>query len=314
VGYPLLDDRNIRREFFARLNIAEAGSWASELGLRVPSDRASEDYKWLGSVPMMREWLGSRLERRVRVEAYTICNAEYESTMDLPVPDMRRDRTAMLMARVNDLAVRAGTHWEALLSALIIAGETDLCYDGKSFFATDHVSGSSGTLTNDLTATEVPGAAVVDSTAPTAAELANVIVQMIQHMYTFKDDQGEPINQNARQFYVMVPTPFMANTITALSAQYLTNGVTNPVVANGFAIEALVNPRLTWTTKLAMFRRDGALKPFILQDEVPIETTYIGADSEEEFKNNRHLFGIHASRAVGYGLWQHAALVTLSDA
>ena len=34
--------------------------------------------------------------------------------------------------------------------------------------------------------------------------------------------------------------------------------------------------------------------------------------SEEEIKNNRHLYGIRATRGVGYGLWEHAVEVTFA--
>ncbi|MBI5872985.1 MAG: Mu-like prophage major head subunit gpT family protein, partial [Candidatus Omnitrophica bacterium] len=38
----------------------------------------------------------------------------------------------------------------------------------------------------------------------------------------------------------------------------------------------------------------------------------IAEGSEEEFKNNRHLYGVKASRNVGYGYWQQAVHCTLS--
>jgi phage major head subunit gpT-like protein len=312
MGYPVLDDRNIRREFFKAYSIAEAGSWASRIGVLLNSDRGTEEYKWLGGAPIMRKWVGGRLEKGIRDEAYTIKNEPYEATLPVFKSDLRRDKTGMLNLRIAEMAGRAVTHWEKLLSDLIIAGEASVCYDGQFFFDTDHVSGDSGTITNDLTATECPSADVTTTTAPTAAELAAIFVEMIQRMYLFKDDRGEPINQNAREFIVMVPATYMSSTLTALSAQYLTNGVSNPVVANGFSITPLINPRLTWTTKLAMFRADSVMKPFIMQSETGIETEVLGAGSDEAFKNARYLFGINANRAVGYGYWQHAALVTLS--
>lgn len=312
MGYSVLDNKNIRTEFFKRLNNAEAGSWASRIAMNFSSDRETENYKWLASVAQMREWLGSRHQKRVRDEAYDLRNVQYEATMDVPIPDQRRDKTGQIMLRVQELAVRAATHWEKLLSTLIIAGEVSLCYDGQAFFDTDHVSGASGTQTNDLTVTEVPSANVSDTSAPTATELSKIFVEMVQHMYSFKDDSGEPINQNAMAFDIMIPVPFMANAMTALSAQFLASGVSNVAMGSGFKFNLIVNPRLTWTTQLAMFRSDGAMKPFIMQNETPILTKFQGAGSDVEFRDNTHLFGIDVSRAAGYGRWEHAALVTLS--
>jgi hypothetical protein len=35
-------------------------AWVPRVALRVDSDQASEDYKWLGMSPVMREWVGGR--------------------------------------------------------------------------------------------------------------------------------------------------------------------------------------------------------------------------------------------------------------
>jgi phage major head subunit gpT-like protein len=73
-----------------------------------------------------------------------------------------------------------------------------------------------------------------------------------------------------------------------------------------------MNPRLTWTTDFAIFRTDGRSKPFILQEEEGVTVQAIAEGSEEEFRNNRHLYGVKRICNVGYGLWQHAARCTLS--
>lgn len=310
MGYKALDDRNIRREFFKAFSAAEAGSWADRVGFRVQSDRGTEDYKWLGGAPIVREWVGGRLEVGIRQEEFSIKNLKFEATVPVPLDDLRRDKTGMLAVRVGELAQRAATHWEQLLTDLIT---TDgICYDGQNFFDTDHVSGDSGALTNELGATEVPASNVSDADVPTATELSNIITQIVQHMYGYKDDRGEPINQNAKAFDIMVPVNMMAALTTALSAQFLSNGVTNVAQASGMTFRGITNPRLSADTVLYMFRSDGLMKPFIMQEETGVQTQVLGAGSDEEFKNDRHLFGIKTNRNAGYGLWQHAAKVTLT--
>ena len=77
----------------------------------------------------------------------------------------------------------------------------------------------------------------------------------------YKDDQGEPMNEAARSFVVMVPTPFMSATAAALNNPIITTGstsFTNTLVnLGGFSYQIAINPRLTWTTKFALFRADG---------------------------------------------------------
>lgn len=80
----------------------------------------------------------------------------------------------------------------------------------------------------------------------------------------------------------------------------------------GFQVALAVSPRLTWTTKFAVFRADGQLAAFIRQEEEDVTVDALAEGSEEEFKNDRHLYGIKAIRNVGYGYWQKACLITFT--
>ena len=305
----VLDDRNIKSTFFKQLDISERGTWALELAMKEPSDRETESYKNLGSVGQMREWVGARHSHSVRVESYTILNRPYENTLDISDDDVRRDKTGQIIRRTQELAIAAGTHPESLLSALLIAN--GLCYDGQNFFDADHSSGDSGTHINELAAAQVAALNVTTVADPTPAEMAKLVLGMIAYMFTFKDDAGEPVNQNARSFTLMVPILYMGPALQAVSERMLASGstaITNPLIGTGFNIRVLPNPRLTWTDKVALFRTDGAMKPLIWQEEVPV--TF--ALNDDSFANRRRQYGIYASRGVGYGLWQHAVRGTLS--
>ena len=63
---------------------------------------------------------------------------------------MRRDKTGQIDIRIREQVQRAQAHWAKLLSDLIIAAESTVCYDGQYFFDTDHSEGDSGTQDNDL--------------------------------------------------------------------------------------------------------------------------------------------------------------------
>lgn len=313
LGYPGINGR-----FFARYNAAEAGSYAMRLagGRPFESNQEIETYRWLGMPPGMREWIGGRHERRLRKEVFQIVNRLFEFTLDFSVDDFRRDKTGQINARVDDTANKTGTQWESLETELIAAN--GICYDGQNFFDTDHVSGDSGTQKNDLAAGDYGALNVGTATDPTAAELIRIIMTLVQHLYTLKDDTGDPINQNARKFAVMVPPTMMAAAIEALKNNVVSAGgggiQTNTILVSGMEFELIINARseLNWTDKLALFRTDGTIGPFILQEELPLETSWLDESSEEAFKNRRILFGGVTSRAAGYGLWQHAVRATLS--
>lgn len=286
-------------------------TWVDPLSNRFTSDQESETYKWLGTSPVMREWIGGRQAKGFRENGFTIKNKTFEATLEVMVDEIRRDKTGQVMLRIQQLAERANDHDAKLLSSLILAGESALCYDGQYFFDTDHSEGDSGSQSNDLTNN------IATPTAPTPAEMESSILQATEAMFGFKDDQGEPINGSAREFLVMAPVNYLKAVCGALGASVIVEGgaARNNLIQavgslGGFVYRMAINPRLTNTDRFYLFRTDGATKPFIRQIE---EDTTVAAEAEgssEEFKNNRHLYGIKRIGNVGYGLWQGAALVT----
>jgi phage major head subunit gpT-like protein len=277
--------------------------------MKFESNQESETYNWLGQSPMMREWVGGRQAKGFRANGVTIANKKFEATLEIPVDWIRRDKTGQIMVRVNDLARRANAHWASLLSTLIIDGEGTACYDGQYFFDTDHSEGDSGSQSNDI------GYDAAVTTAPTASEMQAAILNSIQAMYGFKDDQGQPLNEDATSFLVMIPVPYLQAAGEALGAQVISstsNLITATGKLGGFNVNLAVNPRLTWTTKFATFRTDGDVAPFIRQEEEPISVSAIAENSELEFTDDVHQYGIKAMRNVGYGYWQKACLTTLT--
>jgi len=307
MGASSLSSRAIIGEFYKTLEQDMGQSWVNGVSRLFTSDQESETYKWLGMAPAMREWVGGRNPRGFRENGITITNKKFEATLEVLVDEIRRDKTGQVMTRVRELAERANSHWASLLSALMIAGENTNCYDGQYFFDTDHAEGDSGTQSNDITND------ITTTTAPTADEMQSSILLATQAILGFKDDVGEPMNENAREFLVMVPVSYLKAAAGALGATVV-NQSSNLVQAvgsvGGFSYKLAVNARLTWTTKFAVLRTDGAVSAFIRQEEDAIKMSAIGEGSEEEFKNDRHLYGVKAMRNVGYGYWQKACLVT----
>jgi phage major head subunit gpT-like protein len=303
-----LSSRAIIGEFYNRLEQNTGALWVPQVSALFESNQESETYKWLGMAPAMREWVGGRLAKGFRENGITIANKTFEATLEVLVDEMRRDKTGQVMTRVRELADRVNAHWAKLLSALIIGGEAAACYDGQYFFDTDHSEGDSGTQDNDISNN------ITTTTAPTASEMESSILLATQAILGFKDDQGEPMNEDARSFLVMVPVPYMAAATAALKNPVIVDGSgarTNTIASmGGFEYQLAVNPRLSWTTKFAVFRADGQTKPFIRQEEQGLQVDAIAEGSELEFKENKHHYGVKSVRNVGYGYWQHACLVT----
>lgn len=312
MGAATLSSRAIIGEFYRRLAQDEGNSWVPGVSMLFNSDQDSEEYRWLGQSPQMREWVGGRHAKGFRENGITVVNKHYEGTIEVLLREMRRDKTGQVMTRIRELATRTNSHWASLLSTLIINGESTACYDGQYFFDADHEEGDSGQQSNDIQSdlSGLPVATTGSTTAPSVEDMQQSIFKGISQIMSFKDDQGEPMNESASDFLVMVPTSFH---IVASSAVSLPRdaGTTTMALPGNLNVRVVTNPRLTWTEKFAVFRTDGDVKPFIRQQETGVMLKAKAEGSEYEFDNDAHQYGVDTWRNVGYGYWQHACLVTL---
>lgn len=310
--YPAQNDKLSTRGVKSMLLLAlETGtaSWVTQLAMKTESDQASETYAWMGAPPSMHEFIGKRQLNELGEVSFVISNKDHEANLVIKSKDMRRDKTGVIQIRVDQLANRVNDYPAKLLSTLILSGESALCYDGQYFFDTDHSEGQSGTLSNSISFAAATG------TTPTVDEMSDAIIAAISQMYLFKDDQGEPINQEAREFVVMVPVTYMGVALKAVKVLTGASGATATIAAlkDDFKISVVTNPRLTWTTKFAVFRVDGAIKPFVLQEESGgRDVVAIGDGSEYEQLNKEQIFGVDWAGNVGFGYWQGAVLVTIT--
>jgi len=314
--YPGISTKGIIGSFYMKLEAVLGSGWASALSAMFESTQETETYKWLGMTPAIREWIGGRQAKGFRENGLSITNKKWEGTLAVEVDDLRRDKTGQLDVRIGELATRAGQHWEKLLSILIDEGASRVCYDGENFFDTDHEEGDSGAQSNLLDAGDYSQLNVVTPANPTPAEFVDALMVVIQHQYSFLDDQGEPMNGNAKNFLCMVPVNYWAAAVTAVSTNMLAAGgatVDNVLTKqNAFDVSVVPNPRLTWDDQFAIFRTDGDVKPLIRQEEEGVTMKVQGEGSPEEFHNDRHLYGLKMIGNVGYGYWQYAVHATLS--
>jgi phage major head subunit gpT-like protein len=311
----ILSSRAIMGMYFARMEANPGMSWVNGLANMFNSDQASETYAFLGQSPAMREWIAGRQAKGFRQDALVIVNKHYEATIEVQKKDLRRDKTGQIEARIQEFSDRSQTHWASLLSTLLINGATTVCYDGQYYFDTDHSEGSSGTQSNKITVdiSTLPTAVHGVITAPSVEEMQQAILAGIAQILSFKDDRGEPMNENARAFTVMVPVSLYLTAIAATSA--LTTAALqqnlNPNLIANLQVNVEMNPRLTWTDTFSVHRTDSPIKGFIRQTEQDVELKAKAEGSEFEFDNDAWQFGIDAWRGVGYGYWQRACQVTM---
>lgn len=104
----------------------------------VPSSSASNTYGWLGDFPQMREWIGSRVVKDMRAQAYQIANKLYEGTVGVPRVAIEDDEHGHYGARAAMMGQEAAQFPDRMIATLLAGGAASLCYDGQNFFDTDH--------------------------------------------------------------------------------------------------------------------------------------------------------------------------------
>tara|TARA_Y100000310_G_scaffold344004_1_gene454493 strand:+ start:7441 stop:8385 length:945 start_codon:yes stop_codon:yes gene_type:complete len=309
-----LGTKGIIGEYFRAMEQDVGVGWVNSISNHFGSDQLTETYEFLGQSPVFREWIGGRNAKGLLDFNFTITNKHYESTLEITERQRGRDKTSQVQIRINDQVRRASAHWASLLSTLITNGASTACYDAQFFFDTDHSEGASGSQSNDvdIDISELPAATAGVVTAPSSEEANLAVLKAISLMTAFVDDQGEPMNEEADEFLVMVPHSLFPA---------FQSGLTNPR-GTGLSeqentltkISVVANARVnsSWDDEFAVFRTDSAIKPLIRQEEVAPRLKVRAEGSEFEFENDAHQFGLDAWRNVGYGYWQHAFLGTMT--
>ncbi len=327
MAFERLQSPAVIGKLYERLSIDTGPAWVDQVSILIPSNQEIETYARLGMVPSMREMVGGRQAKGLRDLGMTVRNLPFESTLEIPIDWMRRDKTGQIMTRIAEQAERARAHWAQLLSTLILEGLTGLSDDGLPFYSASHVWGDSGTLSNVVSVTlsgleQIPSNERGTVADPSASVMKHAILKGIERFYTFRDDTGEPLNEGARGFLVMVPTTLLNAARAAISLPSLERGTSNLIPSSpDFTISVAANTRLdsanAWVetspqlNSFAIFRTDGVLRPLIRQSEVDNEVSAVAEGSELEFNNRVHHYGIYASRRAAYGYWPHSVLVRI---
>lgn len=287
--------KGLRSEFFARFDATP--KHYQELATRIVSHSDSETYRWLGTVPRMRQWGTGRLAKGLRSESYSLENLKYEATIEVDRDEIADDQTGQIRVRVAELAQRAATHKDYLVAELLINGESSgyNSYDGVPFLSDSHSSGASGSQDNKLEY------GVTDADNATVAEFKAALKQAIAAMLAFKDDQGEPMLVSATGLTCVVPPAMYFTALEAINASMVAS--TSNVLEG--AARVIAFPWLTDASKWYLLKTDGVIRPFIFQDREPVEFGALAEDSEEAFRREKFLYGVRARYRMAYGYWQY---------
>jgi phage major head subunit gpT-like protein len=253
----------------------------------VSSNRASEDYGWLGENHGLKEWVDERQAHALAQYTFSIRNKDYEDTLAVDRNALDDDQYGQIKMRANTMFIAGRESYDELFTTTLEAGTTALAYDGQYFFDTDHSEGSSGTQSN-YTSTGL---------ALSAANAKTVITRMVK----YKLSNGKPAK--VMPTHIMVPP----------ALQFTADEIFNPAVALGSTtvtdrslagkLKVIVNPYLTSDTAWYVLDLSKPVKPFIFQNRKPLT---FAEDDTENFKRKKIYYGIEARFAFGYGHWKLA--------
>lgn len=289
--------RGLKNDFYKTFE--GVTTYFADLCTTIKSDGDSETYKFLGQVPQVREWGTGRIAKGLRSESYSVANLKYEATLEVDRDEVADAQLQQIKPRIAELAQRAATHKDYLVSRLLMDGQTAgfNSYDGVTFFNDAHVYGDSGNNDNKLT----PAAVAPD--APTTAECRLAIGQAMDKMMGFKDDQGEPYGHGATGLIVVCHPTAMLTWMETLQSALISN---SDNVLKQFNVRVIPMPWLTDVSQWYLLKTDMSVRPFIFQDREPIEFGSQEGKSEAGFMREVYLYGVRARYRVTYGAWYGA--------
>ncbi len=264
----------------------EAKPLYEKIATVVPSSTKTESYKWLGKVPRMREWIGERVVQNLGAYDYEIKNKDFELTIAVDKNDIEDDTIGIYNPMAQSMGQSAAMHPDELVFALLPDGFAKKCYDGKSFFATNHKEGESKEQSNKST---------YKLTSETYGDARAALMSFI-------DEQGNPLNVSPN--LLIVPPQLEGAARKILYAEQI-DGTTN--IYKDSAELLVVSELSTHPTKWYLLDTTKPIKPFIFQQRK--KPVFIAKDDEKDdnvFNKKEFLYGIDSRDNAGYGLWHLA--------
>lgn len=289
-------EAGLRADFFEAYRRQVESAVYPQIATVVQTELPVQKYGWLGSVPVMREFVDERMPKGLRPYGYTIQDTVWESTIAVERRALEDEQIGAIRLRVQDLGREAARHKDFLVVKALLDGFTQPCYDGQPLFSSNHAEGESGTQSNTTNQPLNP-----DS-----------LQQAISSMMLFRDDQGMPLG--ILPDTLLVGPRLRWTAMELLESQVVVvkggSGTSTPYrnVLQG-ALRLVVSPYITGNQWFVL-DTSRAVRAVILQErsDVPVEFSALEdpSVSESVFLRDVVYYGARARYGVGYGLWQTA--------
>ncbi|QAX29274.1 Mu-like prophage major head subunit gpT family protein [Leisingera sp. NJS204] len=145
----------LRKGFKAHFQsgIGQEKTLYQRIATTVLSTAGEETYGWLGEMPEVREWIGDRHVHGLKEHDYAIKNKDFELTIGVQRNKIKDDTIGVYKPVFEGFGRKVAAHPDKLVFGLLKDGANQKCYDGQSFFDTDHpvldAEGNTYTVSND---------------------------------------------------------------------------------------------------------------------------------------------------------------------
>lgn len=263
----------------------ETPSLYDKIATKVSSQTREENYKWLGKIPSMREWIGDREIQNLSASDYTIKNKDFELTVGVDRNDIEDDTLGLYNPIVSDIAQSAKNFPDKLVFQILKDGFTNLCYDGEPFFSENHKVGKK----------KISNKSEKKLTPESYAAARTAIMNMI-------DENGDSLNLVPN---ILVVPPSLESVALEILKREMIAGSTNIYKDTA---ELLVAPQLSGEDSAwYLLCTKKSLKPLIFQErKAPKFVSMTDEKDENVFFNRQYIYGVDARANAGYGFWQMA--------
>lgn len=280
---------NIRATFNQALETAETKY--QQFTTVLDTNQIIEKMDWVGSLPNWRKWLGDKQIQAMAAHTYSLECEEYESTIGVKRRDLEADRLGIYRMKATSQGELAAYFPEERVADVVNAGFTATCWDGKTFFATDHPgetkAGVATTYSNRGTA--------VLSASTQAAAIASLGAGL-KALRGMKNDKGRPVRIRNLKLVVPVALQDVANVLA--TNDKLEDGKPNPYKG---VVMVEVWEELTSDTAWFLFGEGGGLKPFVLvQRKAPTTVEVTDPNDSHVAMTGEFIFSIEADAVAGY--------------
>ena len=262
-----------------------------ELTTTVPSTSSKNDYQWMAQLPMMREWVGSRVVQNIGGHAYSIANKLWEQTVGISRDDIEDDNLGILDPLARSFGEAARLHPDDLLVQLLVNGENALCFDGQYFFDTDHPVNSRNT------------AAGVYSNRHLGRPLNPANYEFVRtQMLSVKGENGRSLR--------VLPNILLVPPALEAAARRIVESEKDPTGNNPFfgtARVVMLTELAGWDDTWYLLSTNRVIRPFVFQTRRPLEfVTKNQIADEVVLIENEVRFYASARYNMGYSLPQLA--------